>query len=134
MSTRLIARALFAAIAALALAGCASMWKGMGVATEKSVAEREAAQATRIDELSAKVAHSEETAAEVARINGVLDQLKRAIDDLTVKVASTQEIAIEVDRIKALAAELQGRIDRLPRDTLKKLSDILERETAETPR
>jgi uncharacterized protein YdaL len=95
------------AVLALSLAGCASMWKTMGVATEKSVAAR--------DEQN----------------NARLDELKRSIDDLSTKVADSQKVAADVSRIEKMVVELQGKIDLLPQETLKKLADILTKASAE---
>jgi uncharacterized protein YukE len=93
--------------AALSLTGCASMWKTMGVATEKSVAARD------------------------EKTNARLDELKRSIDDLSVKVAASQNIAEDVARIQKLLGELQGQVDKLPQDTLKKLAEVLDKAAAE---
>jgi hypothetical protein len=95
------------AAAALSLTGCASMWKTMGVATEKSVAARD------------------------EKTNASLDELKRSIDDLSAKVAAAQSIASDVARIEKLLGELQGKVDQLPQDTLKRLADVLNRAAAE---
>jgi uncharacterized protein YoxC len=95
------------AAAVLSLSGCASMWKTMGVATEKSVAER-----------------ADKTDAQLA-------ELKRSVDDLSAKVADAQKTADEVARVEKLVADLQGKVDQLPQDTLRKLADILAKASAE---
>ncbi len=101
-----IAIALCAA-AALSLTGCASMWKTMGVATEKSVAARD-----------------EQT-------NAKLGELKKSVDDLSAKVAASQDVAADVARIRRLIDELQDKIDKLPQDTLKKLAEVLNKAAAD---
>jgi uncharacterized protein YukE len=99
---------------ALSFTGCASMWKTMGVATEKSVAARD-----------------EKTDAQLA-------ELKSSIDDLSVKVADAQKasaeaqrVASDVARIEKMVAELQGKVEFLPQDTLRKLAEILTKASAE---
>ena len=98
--------ALCAALA-LSLTGCASVWKTMGVATEKSVAARD-----------------EKTAASLA-------ELKKSVDELSAKVAASQDVAADVARIRRLIDELQDKMDQLPQDTLKKLAEVLSKAAAE---
>ena len=98
--------ALCAALA-LSLTGCASVWKTMGVATEKSVAER-----------------NEQTDAK-------LSELKKSVDDLSTKVAAAQDVAADVARIRRLIDDLQDKIDKIPQDTLKKLAEVLDKAAAE---
>ena len=94
-------------VAILALSGCATVWKTMGVATEKSVAARQ-----------------EQTDAR-------LGDLKKSIDELSVKVAASQDVAADVARIRRLLDDLQDKIDRLPQETLKKLAEVLNKAAAE---
>lgn len=94
--------------AALALSGCASMWKAMGVATVASVN----AQNDKVD-------------AELA-------DLKTTVDGLASKMDDVQKAAQDVARIEALVNDLQGKVDLLPQETIKKLADILAKAAAET--
>jgi TolA-binding protein len=123
------ALALAALAAALATTGCASMWKTMGVVTEKSMTEREAASKAKVDEIKRSI--DEREAAQNASTSARMDELKSSIDDLSVKIAMTQEIARSVERIEEGLGELKGKVDQLPRDTLKKLAEILDKAAAE---
>jgi TolA-binding protein len=94
-------------VLALSVTGCASMWKTMGVATEKSVADRD-----------------EKNSAQLAEI-------QKSVDDLSTKVAAAQGVAADVARVEKMVRDLQGRVDQLPQDTLKKLAQILSKASAE---
>jgi len=91
----------------LALSGCASMWKAMGVATVASVNEQN------------------------DKVNAELADLKSSVDTLSSKMNDVEKAAADVARIEALVNDLQGKIDLLPQETLKKLADILNKAAAE---
>lgn len=91
----------------LALSGCASFWKTMGVATVASVNERN-------DKVDAELA-----------------DLKSSVDSLSAKMNDVEKAAADVARIEALVNDLQDKIDLLPQETLKKLADILNKAAAE---
>ena len=67
---------------AFLLAGCATVWKTLGVATVKSVEESNAQVAQRIDELSAQAAAGKEAAAKVAELERLVFELKGRMDGL----------------------------------------------------
>ena len=69
-------------VLSLALSGCATVWRTLGVATVKTVEERDTQTARRLDELSAQVAASGETAAKVAELEKLLGELEGRMDEL----------------------------------------------------
>lgn len=64
------------------LAGCATVWRTLGVATIQSVEESNAQVARRIDELSVQVAAGKEAAAKVAELERLVYELRGRMDGL----------------------------------------------------
>jgi hypothetical protein len=87
---------------AAALTGCASFWNAMGAASSDDVK----AIKKSMDELSS--------------LKAELDAIKASADEAKISAAKVDEVA------KGLAA-IQGRLDSLPKDTLQKLNDILDK-------
>ena len=115
---------ILAVMATLALSGCASMWRGMGVATVASVKE----VSSKVDAVSANVDNGAKSQA------ASLAELKATIDDLSTKMDQIQKSKDDITRIDALVVELRGKIDQLPRETLRQLADILSRAADEAQR
>ena len=110
----------------LLLAGCASMWKGMGVATQKSLDDNNAQTAVRIVALKASVD-------ELAPLPKEIEELRAKVDDMAVTVDENKTALLYLARIKEVIADLQGRMDLLPADTLRTLAEILSKAAAALP-
>ncbi len=67
---------------AVLLAGCASVWKTLGVATVQSVEERNAEFARRIDELSVRAASGDAALAKVVELEKLVKELEGKMDEL----------------------------------------------------
>ena len=107
----------------LLLAGCASMWKGMGVATQKSLDDNNAQTAVQIVALKASVD-------ELAPLPKEIEELRAKVDDMAVTVDENKTALLYLARIKEVIADLQGRMDLLPADTLRTLAEILSKAAA----
>jgi uncharacterized lipoprotein YajG len=88
-------------VAIVALSGCATVWKTMGVATEKTVIARN------------------------AELEKQLSEMKASVDDLAVKVGENKSAVADIRLIKDSLAALQGRTDALPAETIRKLAEVL---------
>jgi len=110
----------------LLLAGCASMWKGMGVATQKSLDDNNAQTAVQIVALKASVD-------ELAPLPKEIEELRAKVDDMAVTVDENKTALLYLARIKEVIADLQGRMDLLPADTLRTLAEILSKAAAALP-
>ena len=136
-----------ALVALLGLAGCATMLKTMGVATQADLEQSRtgtesdiAALRQTVDALSAK---AEEIAALSQAIEEVRTEatkvadLATRIDELSAKVDESASLAAELPALKAALAELQGKLDQVPAETLARLAailaDALKRSGASTP-
>ena len=92
-----------AALSALLLTGCASMYDGMGIATKESMT------------------------AQTAKLQALQDQ----VTDLSTKVGQLSDTSQRVAQVEALLKTMSGRVDKLPQETLKKLADLLTKAAAE---
>jgi cell division protein FtsB len=107
-----LALLLLASIAALA--GCATVYKTLGIATVAQVQAVTAAQ----DEQKATLE------AEVAELTQRLDAISSSPD-------SARKAAEDVARIEALVNDLQGKLDLLPAEVLARLIESLQKAQAE---
>jgi len=64
------------------LAGCATVWKTLGVATVQSVEESNAQVARRIDELAAQAASGDAALAKVVELEKLVKELRGRMDEL----------------------------------------------------
>ncbi len=64
------------------LAGCATVWKTLGVATVQSVEESNAQVARRIDELAARAASGDAALAKVVELEKLVKELRGRMDEL----------------------------------------------------
>ncbi len=127
--------------ATLALSGCASMWKSLGVATQKTVDDGNADVLTRIGEIKASVDQLAAASTEISVLRKDIDELspisqevrdlREKVDALALAVDENRSAMAEMAGIKELLAELQGKTDRLPRETIQKLADILSKAVEE---
>jgi PBP1b-binding outer membrane lipoprotein LpoB len=97
------------ALSALVLSGCASMWKGMGVATEESEVARE------------------------AKLLKEIESVKQALTEMQGTASDAKTAVAKVEEIKQAVAVIQSRLDTLPDETLLKISNILAKAVAEIP-
>jgi DNA repair exonuclease SbcCD ATPase subunit len=128
-------RYLILACAALALGGCASMWKSLGVATEKSVADTNADISKQVGDLKVSVDELKAASAEITTLRKDIDELspisqevkdlRDKVDQIAMTVDETKSAVAEIGQIRELLGELQGKTEQLPRETIQKLADIL---------
>lgn len=64
------------------LAGCATVWKTLGVATVQSMEESNAQVARRIDEPAAKAASGDAALTKVVELEKLVKELRGRMDDL----------------------------------------------------
>lgn len=108
-----------AAIAALSLAaGCAGMWKTLGVETVKSQDERAAALREESGQREAAL-RSENDA-----LKAQVAELKATVERLSLKIDEIEKDSADIGRIQALVDGLGQRVDLIPQETLQKLADI----------
>jgi len=134
-------KVLFLLAATLALSGCASMWKSLGVATQKSVDDGNADAAKRMGELKASIDELAAASTEISVLRKDIDELspisqevkdlREKVDSLALAVEESKSAMAEIAGIKELLAELQGKTDRLPRETIQKVADILSKAVEE---
>lgn len=74
--------ALLSVAVAVLLAGCATVWKTLGVATVQSVEENNAQVARRIDELAAQAAAGDAALAKVVELEKLVKELEGKMDEL----------------------------------------------------
>lgn len=67
---------------AILLAGCATVWKTLGVATVQSVEEGNAQVARRIDELAARTASGDAALAKALELEKLVKELQGRMDEL----------------------------------------------------
>jgi hypothetical protein len=114
-------RAILAAVAIAALslaAGCAGMWKTLGVETVKAQDEREAVRLEQSGQREAAL-RSENDA-----LKAQVAELKATVDRLSLKIDEVEKASADIERIQALVDGLGQRVDLIPQETLQKLADI----------
>jgi len=89
------------------LAGCATVWKTLGVATVASVDEGNAQVVRQIDDLSARVAANDETLAKVAELEKLVEELRGRMDGLPAETLANlaELLAKAAEEARRTAAE-----------------------------
>lgn len=131
----------------LGLAGCATMLKTMGAASQADLDQSRtsteadiAALRQTVDALSAKadeIAALSQAIEEVRTEATKVAYLASRIEELSAKMDESAALAAELPALKAALAELQGKLDQVPAETLARLaailSDALKKTGATTP-
>ena len=103
-------------LAAVLLAGCATMAGWVGIASEEMVEEQAAATDARLAAADAEIRRLE---AELGAAQAKAARLERLTGELEETIRATREL-------QELAGVMEGRLEELPQDTLRLLVEILQ--------
>jgi predicted nucleic acid-binding Zn-ribbon protein len=95
------------------------MWKTLGVETVKSQDERELALRDESGRREAELRQENEA------LKARVAELTAAVDRLSAKMGEVEKSSADIKRVEELVAGLEQRVDLIPRETLRKLAEIL---------
>ena len=141
-SPKRIARSFLFLIAVASLAGCATMYKSLGIATTTDLEAHGATLAAKSAEIDARAAENQSLANRVDTLEASLAELRTKTDALAAEQAQLAQIQAKIEEIQANMAtmsssiedfarvskavdELKAQVALIPDETLKRLVDIL---------
>ena len=110
-------------LAAMLLAGCATMAGWVGIASEEMVEEQGAATDAQLAAANARLTA---TAAEIESLKSQLEAAEAKAARLERLAGEMEETIRATEELQALADVMEGRLQALPQDTLRLLMEILQ--------